>query len=268
MTPEAVAVLKPHCRVVARQGVGIDNLNAELLRREGILAFNVPDYCAGEVSDHTMAMVLALERNLCAQDSRLKAGSWNVYAGGYPRRLSGLTFGIIGFGRIGRATARKAQAFYGSVIAYDPFVHADLLACYGVGTRQHLSELLEESDVVVLHAWLDEQSRHVINRESVRHVRPGAILVNTARGDLVEPEAVLAALEGGRLAGYGSDVFAPEDPNEHPVNRRILAFENVVATSHRAFLSRESERSLRIRVAEEIMYVLTTGQPPRFGRVA
>jgi phosphoglycerate dehydrogenase-like enzyme len=268
VSTELVEVIELTCKVVARQGVGTDNLNAALLQRYGIFGFHVPDYCVDEVSTHTIAMLLALERKVCIQNARIKNGYWNVHAGGYPRRTNELSAGIVGFGRIGRATSRKLQAFYRSVIAYDPFVPGDLMAGYGVRKRHNLYDLLAEADAVMLHAPLDVSTRHIINAESIRYMKPDALLINTARGGLVEPEAMLDALINHRIGGYAADVFTPEDPNEHPVNKKIIAFDNVVVSSHRAFLSTQAEESLRVRVAEEIAHVLKTGEPPRFGRLA
>lgn len=268
VTPELVDALQPRCKVIARQGVGFDNLNVPLLKERGMFGFNVPDYCVEEVSTHTLSLVLALERQLCLQNDRLKAGTWDIFLGGYPRRLSQLTFGIVGYGRIGRATSRKAQAFYKNVIAYDPFVERDLMHGYGVEKCDTLKDLMGAADVVALHPLLDESTKHIINAESIRHMKPTSFLVNTARGDLVQPEAVLTALEEKRIGGYGCDVFTPEDPNVTPANKRILGFENVIVTSHRAFLSADAERSQRLRVAKQVMHVLETGEPPYSGRLS
>ncbi|MFH8597102.1 C-terminal binding protein [Streptomyces rimosus] len=268
ITQEVVDLLKPGCRVVARQGVGTDNLNAGLLERHGILGFHVPDYCVDEVSSHTVAMLLALERKLIAQDGLVKEGRWSIHAGGVPRRTGDLSVGIVGFGRIGRATSRKLQPLYRRVLAYDPYVHDDLMRGYGVQGRPSLAELFFDADAVVLHAPLDDSTRHMINDMSLRPLRRGALLVNTARGGLVQPEAVLERLRDGRLGGYGSDVFTPENPCDHPVNKEILTSPRTVVTAHRAFLSDASERSQRLRVAEEIRRVLLTGRPPLFGRLA
>ncbi|MFE7119623.1 NAD(P)-dependent oxidoreductase [Streptomyces sp. NPDC057654] len=268
ITEEAVDVLKPTCRVVARQGVGVDNLDVELLAENGILAFNVPDYCVDEVSSHTAAMLLALERGLVVQDGLVKGGKWNIHGGGVPPRLADLAVGVVGFGRIGRASARKLQPFYGQVLAYDPYVHADLMRGYGVHWRPSLAALLADAHAVLLHAPLDDSTRNMLNRDSLRALAPGALLVNTARGALVEPEAVLERLRDGRLGGYAADVFTPEDPCEHPVNREILTFPNTLVSSHRAFLSDASEHSQRLRLAQEIRRVLVSGEPPLFGRLA
>ncbi|MEU5692003.1 C-terminal binding protein [Actinosynnema sp. NPDC020468] len=268
VTPALLAAVGPSCRVVARQGVGLDNLAVPLLRASGLWGFHVPDYCGDEVSTHTLALALGLERGLCVQDRLVRAGRWNIHAGRIPRRTAALTAGIVGFGRIGRATARKLQACYGQVLAHDPHVPADLMASHGVRHRPALTALLAESDLVVLHADLNEGTRHLIDAEALRHVRPGALLVNTARGALVDLPAVLEALGDGRLGGFASDVFTPEDPNDDAVGRELLGRQDVIVSAHRAFLSAESETSLRRRVADGVRHVLTRNEPPPFGRVA
>jgi phosphoglycerate dehydrogenase-like enzyme len=258
----------PSLRVVCRHGVGFDNLDLAELKRRGIFGFNVPDYCTPEVSDHALALTLALERRIPKQNAHVKANRWRSESGGEPRRLENHTFGIIGLGRIGRAAACKAAAFYGKVQAFDPFVSVEEMTGLGVESRATLEELLATSDVVSIHTPLDESTRHLIDRKTLPAIKPGALLINTARGGIVEPEAVLEALESGLLGGYGCDVFHPEDPNQHPVNRKMLPFENVVVTAHSAFWSADSIRGIRTRIAEEFRHVLLTGEPPRSGRLA
>jgi phosphoglycerate dehydrogenase-like enzyme len=257
----------PKLRVVCRQGVGFDNLDLPELKRRGIFAFNVPDYCTPEVSDHALALTLALERRIVKQNAHVKGNRWRTESGGEPRRLGRHTFGIVGFGRIGRAVARKAAVFYGKVQAYDPFVSTDAMAGLGVERRATLEELLATSDVVSIHTPLDDSTWHLLDRKTLPAIKSGALLINTGRGGVVEPDAVLFALESGQLGGYGSDVFNPEDPNADPVNKRLLDFENVVVTAHSAFWSADSIRSIRTRIAEEFRHVLLTGDPPRFGRL-
>ena len=267
MTEEVFETVRCHVKVIGRQGVGYDNIGLPFLKTNGIFGFNVPDYCVDEVSTHTMSLVLALERHVCLQNDHLKKGRWDIYDGGYPRRLQGLTVGIIGLGRIGKATAQKIRNFYGRVISYDPYVHGDQMIGYGVEKRHMLPDLLNEADVVILHCLLDEDTKNLVRESFLSDMKGDALLVNTARGGLVDPKAVHDALTGGRIGGYASDVFTPEDPNDHEWNRKLLPFENVIVTSHRAFLSAESELSQRRRVAEEILYVLETGRPPRWGNL-
>jgi len=257
----------PSLRVVGRQGVGFDALDLDELARRGVFAFNVPDFCTAEVSDHALALTLALARRIVVVNALIKSNRWMTESGGERRRLGLLTFGIVGLGRIGRAVARKAEVFYGTVAAYDPNVSDDSMAGIGVRRCATLAELMATSDVVSIHTPLDRSTRHLIDRAALRAIKPGAFLINTARGGIVEPEAVLEALESGRLGGYGSDVFNPEDPNLHPVNRKLLEFDNVIVSAHSAFMSTESLRSVRSRAAEEIKHVLLEGEPPRFGRL-
>lgn len=263
-----IDVLAPTCRVVGRQGVGFDNLDLPELERRGIFAFNVPDYCTPEVSDHALALILALERRIALQSAQVRAGVWTTEGAPAQRRLGNLTFGIVGLGRIGHEVARKAAVFYGSLQAFDPYVPVAEMAGLGVRKCATLEGLVATSDVVSVHAPLSAETHWLIGRSVLRAIKEGALLINTARGDLVEPEAVLEVLQSGRLGGYGSDVFTPEDPNEDPINRRILAFDNVVVTPHTAFRSADSIRSVRRRVSEEIRRVLLDSEPPRFGRLA
>jgi len=268
ITPALVDAMGATCKVVGRAGVGFDNLNIPLLRTQGIYGFNVPDYCVDEVSTHALALILALERRIGLLDAHIKSGNWSTYDGTPPRRMSTLTLGVVGFGNIGRATARKAQAFFKNVIAYDPYVHSDLMEGYGVRKCDQLTGLTATSDVIAVHALLSDETRKLIDANALRGVRPGTILVNTARGDIVDPQAVLDALDDGRLGGYGSDVFTPENPLEHGINATIIGRPNVLVTPHSAFRSVEAEISQRRRVAQGVLHVLETGEPPPFGRQA
>jgi phosphoglycerate dehydrogenase-like enzyme len=268
VTRELLEATGGTCRVVARQGVGVDNLNAPLLAEAGVYGFNVPDYCGDEVSTHTVALTLALERCVCVQNALVKSDRWSIHAGGIPRRTAGLTAGLVGYGRIGRATSRKLQPIYKSVLAYDPYVSADLMAGHGVEKRESLQDLLAASDVVIVHAALTPETEAMIGAAALDSVKPGALLVNTARGKLVDARAVLDALEDGRLGGFASDVFSPEDPNRDADTRKLLERDDVVVSAHRAFLSQESEVSLRRRVAEDVARVLREGRAPGAGRLA
>jgi phosphoglycerate dehydrogenase-like enzyme len=254
-------------QVVARQGVGVDNLNAPLLASRSVRSFNVPDYCVDEVAVHTMALLLAVERQIVPQHTGLAGGRFDVYRGGVPRRLSDRTAGVVGFGRIGRAVAQRLRLFYGRVLAHDPYVSADLMAGSGVGAAG-FDELLATADCVLLHCPLNGETAGMIGAAALARVKPGAILVNCARGGLVDGRALYEALAGGRLAGAGLDVFSPEDPNQDEWYARILGLEQAVVTSHRAFLSAESELSVRRRVAGAIRTLLDTGElPPTVARV-
>ncbi len=268
VTPELLTAIGPECKVVARQGVGLDNLNVPALLAARIWGFHVPDYCGDEVSTHALALALALERGVCVQDQLIRSGAWSIHGGRLPRRTASLTAGIVGFGRIGRATSRKLGAFYGRVMAFDPYVPGDLMASHGVAECQRINELFSQCDLVVLHAELTARTAGLVGASALSGCKPGALLVNVARGGLVDLAAVLDALGSGRLGGFASDVFSPEDPNDSAAGQELLRRPDVIVSAHRAFLSAESEVSVRRRVAQGIRQVLTTGQPPVFGRVA
>ncbi|MBE1489809.1 C-terminal binding protein [Plantactinospora soyae] len=268
VTSELVEALRPSCRVVARSGVGFDNLRPDLLATAGIYGFNVPDYCGDEVSTHTVALLLGLERQICVQDRLVRDNRWGIHRGGIPRRTAERTVGIVGFGRIGRASARKLQPFYHRVLAHDPYVAADLMASHGVAPVPSLRELFARSDAVVIHAALTPETDGLVGAAALGAAGPGSLLVNTARGRLVDTKAVLDALDTGQLAGFASDVFAPEDPNASPTARKLLARNDVIVSSHRAFLSAESELSLRRRIAAGVRAVLVDDAPPPEGRLA
>lgn len=266
VTPELLDAAGPGLRAVIRQGVGVDNLNAALLADRGIGAYNVPDYCVDEVSTHTTALALALERALIPQHHGLVNGRFDIYAGWLPRRTSARTLGIVGFGRIGRAVARKLGPHFMTVAVFDPYIGRDLAEGYGAHAVPTLRDLLAVADTITLHCPLTRQTEHLINRQTLLAVRPGAYLINAARGRLIEPVALGEALADGRLGGAAIDVFSPENPHDDPAWVPVLRQPNVVVTSHRAFLSAESEASSRRRVAEIARDVLA-GRAPPVGRV-
>ena len=268
VTPPFLDAVGATCKVIGRQGVGYDNLHPAVLAPRGIVGFNIPDYCVDEVSSHALALALALERRICQQNTLIKAGGWGTFATPVARMTQRLTFGILGFGRIGRAAARKAEPFYGTIVAYDPYVHEDLMAGLGVRKVHDLREFMAACDVISVNALLNDETKIILGRDALRALKAGCIVVNTARGNLIEPEAMLEAIASGRAGGYGCDVFTPENPNEHPVNRRLLTFDQVIVSSHVAAYSEVSAKSQRVRCAQEVLHVLQTGEPPQFGRLA
>jgi phosphoglycerate dehydrogenase-like enzyme len=266
VTSELLAAAGAGLKVVGRQGVGFDNLVPELLKANGVIGFNIPDYCIDEVATHTLALLLALERRIVQQHATLAGGRFDIYAGGIPRRLRNCAAGIIGFGRIGRVVASRLRSFYGRVLACDPYVARDVMDAHGV-ERVELQALLGGADVVLLHCLLDASTTGIIDARALSLMRPGAYLINAARGALVNARALYEALSGGRLAGAGLDVFSPEDPHRDEWYAQLVRLPNVVVSSHRAYLSRESEDSQRRRTAQAILGVLRTGQPPAVGHL-
>ncbi|MCS7234846.1 MAG: C-terminal binding protein [Armatimonadota bacterium] len=247
------------CRIIARYGIGVDNVDVRTATARGIVVTNVPDYCVEEVSDHALALVLACARKVVWMDRRVRAGRWDARDAVPVRRLSSQVLGLVGFGKIPRLVARKAQAFGLRVLSFDPYVAPSAMRELGV-EPVGLRELLERSDYVSVHAPLTPQTEGLIDEAALRWMKPTAYLVNTARGRIVDEEALVRALERGWIAGAALDVLPTEPP---PPDDPLLRLDNVVLTPHVAFYSEESLQELQRKVAEEVVRVLT-GQPPRY----
>lgn len=241
----AVIAAAPRCRIVARFGIGLDNIDLAAAAARGILVTRVPDYCVEEVADHTLALLLALARNVAFFHRRTKSGEYALNAGPSMRRLSGQTLGLVGFGRIGRAVFQKARGIGMNVVAWSRSGNDDGTGC----PMRPLEAVLESSDYVSLHLPLTPTTRGVIDAAALGRMPPHARLINTARGPLVDALALHAALNSGRLGGAALDVFDPEPPDlSHPLFRD----ERIIATPHAAFVSEESLTELRTRAATQI----------------
>ncbi len=255
---DATFAAAPRCRAVVRAGVGYNNVDLAAAGRRGIAVCNVPDYGTEEVADHAILLLLAITRHLKIQDASMRAGGWDYLTGRETPRLRGKTLGLVGCGRIGSATALRARAFGLDVVFYDPNVPPGLEKALGVRREFRLEPLLEQAHFVSLHCYLDERSRHLIDAGALAKMRPGSILINTARGPVVDQEALIGALESGHLLGAGLDVFERE-PLDEP---RLRDHPRVVLTPHSAFYSVEGFVELRTKAAEEVRRILL-GEPPR-----
>jgi D-3-phosphoglycerate dehydrogenase len=246
------------CRVVVRYGVGVDSVDVDAASRRGVWVANVPDYGTEEVADHALALLMASLRAIPRLDRAVRAGEWDVSAVRPLRRLSTLTVGVVGCGRIGEAFARKVLGAGLRVVAYDPAgVRAELREA---GAREAgLDELLAVSDAVSLHLPLTDETRHLIGSDALSRMRPGAYLINTSRGGVVDHAALLAALEAGRLAGAALDVLEAEPP---AAGDPLTAHPRVLVTPHAAWYSEESYETLKSEAAREVVRVLS-GEPPR-----
>ena len=240
-------------QIVARMGVGLDNIDVTTATNRGVLVTNVPDYCVQEVSDHAVGLVLAHTRGLVCADREVRAGRWNP-AGARLRRLSALTCGVVGFGRIGRATVAKLQALGVPVVITTAHHPSDT----GGAPVLPLEELLATSDVVILHAPLTAQTTHLIGKRELGLMKPDAFLVNVSRGGLVDTTALIDALRAGHLGGAGLDVLE-EEPSVRP---GLLDHPGVIVTPHIAFSSDASVIDLRRNAAEDVVRVLC-GEPAR-----
>jgi D-3-phosphoglycerate dehydrogenase len=245
------------CRIIARFGIGVDNVDIAAATNASIVVTRVPDYCIDEVSDHTMALLLALARKIPFANSRAHAGRWEMPAVVPIHRLRGSVLGLVGFGRIPQLVAPKAKTFGLRVISYDPFVSAETMRRTGV-EKVDFSELVKVSDHISIHTPLVPETNHLFNADVFRRMKPTAHLINTARGSVVDEEALAQALDEGCLAGAALDVLSQEPPSSSPLFGR----DNVILTPHMSFYSAESLIDLQSKAAEEVVRVLT-GEAPR-----
>lgn len=245
----------PRCRCVVRYGVGVDNVDVAAATDLGIVVANVVDFCTEEVANHALLLLLACAKRLPSLDADMRAGHWRrTPLAGLPP-IWGQTLGIIGLGYIGRSLARKALALEMTVLGYDPYVEPQTLDRVRlVGLR----ELLGQSDFVSINAPLTAETRHLIGATELVLMKPGAILINTARGSLVDEVALVEALRSGRIATAGLDVFEEEPlPPDSP----LLGLANVVLTPHTAGVSEASVRRVKTEVGQAAAAVLSGRWP-------
>ncbi len=252
--PASVIQAAPKCRIVARLGIGLDNIDVAAATERRIMVTNIPDYCLIEVAEHALALLLALGRKAAFYHHQTKSGRYDLKAGPVLRRIEGQTLGIVGLGNIGRVLAGKALALGLKVLATRRSRNPAVPGVNPCG----LDELLAHSDYVSLHLPLNHETRHLIGAAQLARMKPTAYLINTARGGLIDNGALAAALAEGRLAGAGLDVQDPEPPdlNQPPWNDP-----RVVVTPHVAFVSEESLSNLRTRTARQVTTCLLGGRP-------
>jgi D-3-phosphoglycerate dehydrogenase len=255
ITAEVLAAL-PRLRLVSRYGVGVDVVDQDAARARGVWVCNVPDYGTVEVALHTVGMLLALLRNLAGHDRHVREGSWNYRLGGQLPRPGGLTLGVVGLGRIGRTTWERAAPWFGRSVGYDPFLPD---AAWPAGVqRLELADLFAQSNAVTLHLPLTSETQGLVGADLLARMPAASYLVNTARGGLVQLDAVLRALEEGKLAGVALDVLPDEPPApDHPVRTHPRA----LVTPHVAWYSTESEVELRRKAARNVVTWARTGRP-------
>jgi D-3-phosphoglycerate dehydrogenase len=245
----------PRLRLIARWGVGVDNIDLAAATEHGVAVTNAPGATTEAVADYTFAMLLALVRHLCPARELMAAGGWGEFRGVeiWRKRL-----GIVGFGAIGRAVARRAAGFAMTVLAYDPGVDRAAMAAAGVHSAP-LPELLAEADFVTLHAALTPATVGMIDAAALRTMKPSAYLINAARGRLVDEAALLQALQEGWIAGAALDVYAEEPPPpDHPLRR----LPNCLALPHNAFNTVETAAAVNRAVQENVLAVVRGSRPP------
>ena len=267
--PKASLDRLKRCRAIMRCGVGFDHIDLEAAGAAGIAVMNTPDYGTGEVADHAMALLLALRRGIASHHDRLRADPLATWSGWQPplmQRLRGSTLGIVGLGRIGTAVALRAKPFGFRILAYDPYVPRGQEIALGVERRERLEALLAESEIVSLHCPANAETRGLMNGQSFARMREGALLINTARGAVVDLDACFQALKSGRLGGAGLDVLSSEPPPaDHPLIRAYAAQEDwlrdrLILTPHAAWYAPESWQDMRRLAVERLIAYLRTGE--------
>ena len=245
----SVFAAAPRLQVIARYGVGTDSVDLDAALEYGVTVTNTPGANTVAVAELTLALMLALARDLPAAVAGMRTGTWRRARGW---ELSGKTLGLVGLGQIGRAVAERARAFGMTVIGHDPYAETPT-GVEGVP----LAELWPRCDVISLHLGLDAATRHLVDAEVLARCKPGAVLVNTARGGLVDEQALAAALREGRLAGAAADAFESEPPEDSP----LLSLPTFIATPHLGATTREAARNMGMAAAADVVAVLTGGAP-------
>jgi D-3-phosphoglycerate dehydrogenase len=250
----------PKARGIVRYGIGVDNIDLQAAKDLGRVVSNVPNYCQDEVSDHTIAMILSLARRMAHDSAQIKQGGWGIVPFLPIPAFSGLTLGLVGLGSIARKVSAKAKPFRFRQIAFDPVAPAEVFANAGV-EKVDRDTLLQSADIISLHCPLLPQTRHMINAESIAKMKAGVLLVNTARGPLVNESDLAEALKSGKITGAGLDVFEKEPL---PMDSPLRTLSNVILTSHAASVSSRAVELLQIQAAEAARDILLSKRPAGF----
>ena len=247
----------PRLKHIVRAGIGVDNIDLEAAKARGIAVYNLPHYCQDEVADHTVAMILALERNLYTQVRDIKMGMWKAAkAYGPICGMRGTTVGLLGCGGIARLVAKRLIPFGARLVGHDPYLSAEVVAEAGIQLIE-LDELFKQADYLSLHLPLTKDTRHIIDTAAFEKMKRNAYLINSARGPLVDNEALLVALTSGKLGGAALDVI--EGDLEEA--KRFAPFDHVLITPHSAYYSLQAEQQICYQ-AGELLAAVIRGQYP------
>lgn len=250
MTEKVINGLR-HCKVIARYGVGYDNVDVDACTQKGIWVTNVPDYCSEEVASHALALLLTCLRQTALRDREVRKGKWNICGTSF--RLSGKVLGVLGFGRIARSLVKQCSGFgFSKVLVYDPYISAETIADMGA-QKVELDEVLRECDFLSLHMPATSQTIGMINKETLALMKPNAILVNTGRGSLINDHDLIDALKSRRIHAAGLDTHGIEPL---PMDSGYRQLDNVVLTDHYAYSSVESVVDMKTKAAQNVINVL------------
>ena len=244
----------PKLKVICRYGVGYDNFDLSEATQAGVMAVNVPDYCIDEVSNHALAMLLAWCRHIPGYNRAVHSGGWHHHTDPPLERLMGKTVGIVGFGRIGSEFGRKVRALGVEIMVHDPYVNQLPPGFVKVG----FEELLSQSDYISLHCPLNQETYHLLGEKALNLMKPTAVLINTARGPIIDQRALTIALKERRLRGAALDVLETEPPD---TGEELLELDNAYLSPHAAYYSEESQVELKTRAAQAVVSALTGGVP-------
>ncbi len=248
------------CKVIARYGVGVNTIDVSSATEKGIVVSNVTDYCIDEVSDHAFALLMSAARKVVQLNAGVKSGVWNFNVGVPIFRLRDRVLGLVGFGQIPQTLATKAQAFGLKVIAYDPFVSSEVADNLNV-SLVNLDDLCREADFVSVHAPLNEQTQGLINVQQFEAMKKEAFIINTARGPVIHEQALIDALQVGKIAGAALDVVEDEPIGQ---DNPLLQMDNVILNPHVAWYSEEAQEELKRKTAQNVVDVLNGYFPKYF----
>jgi D-3-phosphoglycerate dehydrogenase len=258
ITAEVVAHLK-RCKIISRYGVGYDNVDVDACTRRGIYVANVPDYCAEEVSDHALALMMTCLRQIVYRDRLVRSGGWNI-TGDPIRRIAGMVFSFLGFGTIARCLLRKIKGLeFSRILVYDPYVEAGVIRSLGA-EQVDLETALKQADCISIHMPLNDDTHGLIGAEAFALMKSSAVLINTSRGSIINEESLVKAIQDKVIGCVGLDVYEYEPlAVDHP----LKALDNCVLTDHIGWYSEEAKIDLKRKVAENIRDVLE-GKPPKY----
>jgi len=246
------------CKVIARYGVGYDNVDVAACTQKGIYLANVPDYCAEEVSDQALALLMACARKVARRDAQVRAGQWNIGSADPIYRIAGKTFTFLGFGMIGRCLYRKIKGFdFSRILIYDPFIDAETIRSLGA-EKVEWEEALKNGDFISVHMPLNDKTRGTIDASAFNLMKSSAIIINTSRGPVIDEKALIEALTKGKINSAGLDVHSKEPLDKDSPFMRI---ENCVLSDHVGWYSEDSMSELKRKVAENVKDVLLSGKP-------
>jgi len=257
MTKEIISGLNK-CKVISRYGVGYDNVDVDEASRKGIWVARVPDYSIEDVSDQALALLMGCIRKVAYKDRMIRRGKWNLHQDQPAHRMKDATLGILGYGAIGKRFHEKTSGFgFAKVLVFDPFVKEDIIKNNGAVPAE-FKDILSNSDYISIHIPLNESTKKIIGKKQLLIMKKDAILINTSRGGVLDEQAVIEALESGKITGAGLDVFETEPI---PENSPLLKLDNVILSDHTGWYSEESKVELKTKAALNILAVLKGGKP-------